>query len=90
VIGTTRHVVQGAVDVTGETWDAAARTLRGKSVSLDRRRYAITIAVPEALTPVELTAEPPGLLRPLPGGHAVLEWPEGTGGRDVDWTLRFR
>src|SRR5438094_9387308 len=31
VIGTTRHVVQGAIDVTEETWDAAARTLAARS-----------------------------------------------------------
>ncbi len=49
VIGTTRHVVQGAVDVAEESWDATTRTLKAKSTNLDARAYAVTIAVPHAL-----------------------------------------
>src|SRR5205807_9061848 len=47
VIGTTRHVVQGAVDVADETWDPTTRTLKAKSTNLDGRAYAVTIAVPK-------------------------------------------
>jgi hypothetical protein len=90
VIGTTRHVVQGAVDLKAETWDGATRTLRATSVNLDARRYAITIAVPRGLEPTDATADPACALRRLPTGHAMIEWPEGTGGKDVEWTLRFR
>jgi hypothetical protein len=90
VIGTSRHVVQGAVDLTAERWDPATRMLQGMSVNLDRRAYAITIAVPPALQPVEATADPPCTLTRLPSGHAAIAWPEGTGGRDVAWTVRFR
>src|SRR5438270_1902597 len=51
VIGTTRHVVQGAVDITEATWDAAARTLAAKPGNLDARAYAVTVAVPKGLRP---------------------------------------
>lgn len=90
MIGTTRHIVQGAVDINAERWDAATRTLHGTSVNLDRRPYAITIAVPRALEPTDATAEPGCTLQRLPTGHAVITWPEGTGGKDVEWSLRFR
>src|SRR2546422_2132257 len=49
VIGTTRHVVQGVVDVADETWDPTTRTLKAKSTNLDGRAYAVTIAVPKGL-----------------------------------------
>lgn len=90
VIGTTRHVVQGAVDIGAETWDPGTRTLRGKSVNLDRRPYAITVAVPSGLEPVDASSDPPCTLRRLSTGHAVIAWPEGTDGRDVEWTLSLR
>ena len=46
VIGSTRHVVQGAVDLEAERWDARRRVLSGRSVRLDDRPYAITLALP--------------------------------------------
>jgi alpha-galactosidase len=46
VIGTTRHVVQGAVDLADERWDARGRVLRGRALRLDGRPYAVTIALP--------------------------------------------
>src|SRR5207249_332326 len=49
IIGTSRHVVQGAIDIGDERWDAATRTLSAKSVQLDERPYVVTIAVPRAL-----------------------------------------
>src|SRR5216117_3587757 len=59
VIGSTRHVVQGAVDIVDETWDAGTRTLRAKSVNLDGRKYAVTIAVPKGMRPGRCTADVP-------------------------------
>jgi len=90
VIGTTRHVVQGAVDVTSETWDAATRTLNGTSVNLDARRYAMTLAVPPRLRADACQAELPCTMNTLPSGHVVIEWPEGSGGRDIEWAVTFR
>jgi hypothetical protein len=42
-----------------ETWDAATRTLRGKSVNLDERRYGMTLAVPPGLRADACKAEFP-------------------------------
>jgi hypothetical protein len=90
VIGTTRHVVQGAVDLVDETWDAAARALRARSVNLDRRAYAVTIAVPPGLRPGACRADVPCRVTRLASGHVVLEWAAGGDGRDLQWELGFR
>ncbi|MBI1967798.1 MAG: alpha-galactosidase [Gemmatimonadetes bacterium] len=90
VIGTTRHVVQGAVDVVDETWDRATRTLRAGAVSLDDRPYKVTIAVPRGMRPGECKAERPCTITRLKSGHAVLEWQPDPEGRDIAWELSFR
>jgi hypothetical protein len=90
VIGTTRHVVQGAVDVAEETWDPTTRTLKAKSTNLDGRAYAVTIAVPKRLRPGACKADVPCTVRRLDSGHAVLEWPAGGDGRDIGWELSFK
>jgi len=82
--------VQGAVDIADETWDAGTRTLRAKSVNLDGRRYAVTIAVPKGMRPGRCTADVPCTVNRLESGHAVLEWPAGGEGRDIHWELSFR
>jgi len=89
VIGTTRHVVQGAIDVTEETWDAAARTLAARSTNLDGREYAVTVAVPKGMRPGTCKADVPCTVRRLESGHAVIEWPAGGDGRDIKWELSF-
>lgn len=90
VIGTTRHVVQGGVDITDERWDAATRTLSGRSRNLDGRPYAVTIALPRgsALRPRACRADVPCQARRLPGGHVVLEWPAGNAA-DLGWSVTF-
>jgi hypothetical protein len=90
VVGTTRHVVQGAVDLSTETWDAATRTLKGRSVNLDGRPYAVTIAVPQGLRPGECTADLPCVVRTSASGHAVIGWADGSQGKDIEWELSFR
>ena len=90
IVGSTRHVVQGAIDIAGETWDTTTRTLRATSRNLDARPYAVTIAVPTGLEPDQCTAVIPCTVRKLGSGHVVIEWVDGTQGKDVEWELRFR
>jgi alpha-galactosidase len=89
VIGTTRHIVQGAVDVVDETWDARTSTLKGRCTNLDARPYAITIALPSSLRVGGCKANVPCQVRALDSGHAVLEWEAGGSG-DLAWQLSFR
>jgi hypothetical protein len=88
VIGTTRHVVQGAVDLSEEHWDAATRTLSARSANLDGRPYAVTIAVPRGLRPRSCKADVACTVKRLESGHAVLEWPAGTSS-DLTWSVLF-
>ena len=90
VIGSTRHIVQGAIDIAAETWDRTTRTLRVTSKHLDARAYRVTIAVPPGLEPVNCQCELPCTVTRLGTGHAVVEWVNGTGGKDVDWVLAFK
>lgn len=90
VIGSTRHIVQGAIDIGAEAWDQATRTLRVTSRNLDARRYAVTIAVPPGLEPGECSSDIPCTVTRLVSGHAVIEWADGTHGKDVSWQLSFR
>jgi alpha-galactosidase len=90
VIGTTRHVVQGAVDIADEIWDPTTRTLKAKSTNLDGRAYAVTIAVPKGLRPGGCKADLPCTVKRLESGHAVLQWAAGGDGRDIRWELSFR
>jgi hypothetical protein len=88
IIGTTRHVVQGVIDISAERWNAAARSLQAKSTALDGRSYAVTIAVPRGLRARSYKADVPCTLKRLESGHAVLEWPAGTTS-DVSWSVSF-
>jgi hypothetical protein len=89
VIGTSRHVVQGAVDLADEAWDAGTRTLSARSINLDRRAYAVTVAVPKGMRPAACKADIPCTVKRLESGHAVLEWAAGDG-RDIAWEVSFR
>jgi hypothetical protein len=44
LLGTSRHVTQGAVDIVEETWDAAKRTLSGAGRVVGRDPYELRIA----------------------------------------------
>ena len=88
IIGTTRHIVQGSVDIRDENWDAAARTLSAKSVNLDGRPYAVTIGVPRSLRARVCKSSVACTIKRLDSGHAVVEWPAGTSA-DLDWSVTF-
>lgn len=46
LIGTSRHVTQGAVDLVSVTWDAAANTLRGVSNVVAKDPYELRLITP--------------------------------------------
>ena len=88
VIGTSRHIVQGCVDLQDEHWDGRSQTLSGRAVTLDGRPYRVTVAAP-GWTPDALTGERPGTVRVLDSEYVVLEWPGGER-RDFTWQVSFR
>lgn len=88
VIGTTRHVVQGAVDLQDEHWDSKTRVLSGRAVHLDGRPYGVTIAA-AGWAPDTLQCDRPGALRVIDSEYLVLEWPQGERG-DCGWQLTLK
>ncbi len=89
IVGTTRHIIQGAIDIADERWDPATRTLSAKSLKLDGRSYAVTVSVPRGMRAGVCKSEVPCTVRRLETGHAVIEWPQGTA-QDINWSLTFR
>ena len=92
VVGTTRHIVQGAIDIADERWDATTRTLTAKSMKLDGRAYAVTVSVPRGMRAGVCKSDVPCTVRRLQSGqavHAVIEWPPGST-QDITWSLTFR
>ncbi|HEX9563112.1 MAG TPA: alpha-galactosidase, partial [Gemmatimonadaceae bacterium] len=90
IVGTTRHIVQGTVDIRDENWDAATRALSAKSVNLDGRPYAVTLAVPRGMRARSCKSNVACTLKRLESGHAVIDWPRPLGApADLEWTVTF-
>jgi hypothetical protein len=53
LLSTSRHITQGIVDVLDETWDAPARTLRGRSKVVGGDPYELRIAASHAAWAVD-------------------------------------
>jgi len=87
IVGSSRHIVSGAIDVAGEHWDPQTRTLSATARHLDGRPYAVTVATAGA-TPGTPRGDRPPSLRVLDSEYVVLEWPGGERG-DFDWELTF-
>jgi alpha-galactosidase len=88
VLGSTRHVVQGAVDLAEERWDARRRALRARSVGLDGRRYSVTVALPPGFVPREGRTEPDAEVAVALGDRAATLSVAATG-EEVAWEIRF-
>lgn len=100
VIGATRHIVQGAVDLADERWDGKRMVLSGRAVQLDRRPYAVTLALPAGFVARNCRGDAECLLEAAgTGAHAhrgtagapgsvrlVFPAPEG---RDLSWEVAF-
>jgi hypothetical protein len=90
VLGSTRHVVQGVMDLEEESWDAGRRVLSARAVLLDDRPYEVTIGVPPGFHPVEASCEPDAEITVdvVERGAARLRLPKPPGA-EVDWSVRF-
>ena len=88
VIGSSRHIIQGIVDIDDERWDARRHVLAGKSTQLDGRPYAITLALPPGFRPRRCIANVECTLADVTARSARLEM---IGQReDVVWEVDFQ
>ncbi len=90
VLGTTRHVVQGVVDLEDERWDAARGILSARAVLLDERPYEVTIAVPPGFHPENAISEPEAdvTVDVVDRGAARLRFPKPPAA-EVSWSVVF-
>jgi hypothetical protein len=86
VIGSSRHIVQGAIDIVEERWDPRTRRLGGRSVMLDGRPYTITIALPPGFRATSCEANVACAI--VTGPRSVRLEMAGTR-EDVDWRVSF-
>jgi len=102
LVSTSRHVTQGMVDVTGETWDATQNTLSGVSQIIGNDPYELRIAGLEAdgkkwkLISATLPAKDSSAGVTLATKPAIADeygWCRvdinSKSSRDVRWTLKF-
>jgi hypothetical protein len=82
VIGSSRHIVQGAIDIAEERWNPRERLLGGRSVMLDGRPYSLTIALPpgfrakacEANVACRVTSPARAVRLEFPGARDDITW----------------
>jgi len=94
VVGTSRHITQGIVDLSEEKWDADARTLSGVSKVVGGDAYQIRIVAPEGvrIRAVEWSTDGEGRHAEAkvddfgPHGRVTLNAKESG---DVRWRVRF-
>jgi len=90
IIGTTRHVVQGAIDVKDEQWNAETHTLSARGLNLDGRAYGVTISIPKGWRAGPCRSEPACTVRPSGAANLVLEWAAAPALQEVTWSVAFR
>jgi len=86
VIGSSRHLVQGAIDIAEERWDPRTRRLGGRAGMLDGRAHSLTVALPPGFRARSCRSSVTCEL--TPAGRAVrLEFDRTRD--DLDWEIRF-
>ena len=90
VLGSTRHLVQGVVDLEDEQWDGRRRVLSARAVLLDDRPYELTIALPTGFRPREARCEPSAevTVDSAERGAARLRVSRPPGA-ELDWLVQF-
>jgi hypothetical protein len=97
LLSTSRHVTQGMVDVTGETWDAAGSTLSAASKVVADDPYVLRIVVPAGEKPWHAAAVSVSADDQTAGVKAALEQDgprlratiTSPVSREVKWQVQF-
>lgn len=94
LLSTSRHVTQGIVDVTEETWDGASMTLKGRSKIVAGDPYELRIVCPRALqvAAIGLATEDSdaGVTANFIRSEGLVRVKMSSpGSREVGWSVRF-
>jgi hypothetical protein len=92
LLSTSRHVTQGIVDVTAETWDAELRTLRGESHVVGGDPYELRIALPtEKVAEVSPSSDGEGIESELAETTGLVRVTiKSAKSQPVRWSVRFK
>jgi hypothetical protein len=90
LISTSRHVTQGIVDVTGEKWDAATKTLSGRSKLVGQDAYELRIV--SGAAKVEKIVVSASDANTSHSSHESLTRVQLTSptSREVSWSIQFK
>jgi hypothetical protein len=90
VLGSTRHVVQGLLDIEDERWDGRRRVLSARSLPLAGLPYAVTVALPRGFEAGDVRADPDTdvAVEAAAGGSVRLVIPQAPG-EAVEWEIAF-
>ena len=97
LLSTSRHVTQGIVDVTGETWDGTKSALSGTSKVVENDRYELRIILPVGAKSWRATAVSVSAEDAAAGVKATFrqDGPKlrvaltSSDSREVKWTVSF-
>jgi hypothetical protein len=94
VVGTSRHITQGVVDLVEETWDGAGRVLGGRSRVVGGDPYQIRIVAPAGMkvVAVEVSEEDRAAgvtIAVDDAGAKGRVTVRATGNRDVRWRIKY-
>lgn len=98
LVGTSRHVTQGVLDVKSIQWDAVKQVLRGTSVMVAGDPYELRITAPpvgrevwSARSATASRVDPPGALKVQvkQAGPTVRVTIDGPKGGEVRWAVSF-
>lgn len=91
LISTSRHITQGIVDVLGEKWDEASKTLSGRSKIVGGDPYELRIALPNsgwsATTAQTSNNANTTFTQNGPLVRATIQSPDSG---EINWSIRFK
>lgn len=91
VLSTSRHITQGIVDITSETWDSTTNTISGSSKIVGGDPYELRIIVPTGWQADTLTSETPDCATAMTQTDTELRAVLGsTTSTEVRWSIQFR
>jgi len=89
VVSTSRHVTQGPIDLSAVTWDAASKTLAGRSKVVAGDPYEIRIVAPRGVRATAAKAPAGAKVRFAQSGSHVRVTIDTPTSRQVDWRVSF-
>jgi hypothetical protein len=91
LISTSRHITQGIVDVLDEKWDAASKTLSGRSKVVGGDPYELRIVLPNKNWNAEAVQIAGGGSAPMTQTDELMRATiQSASSGEVSWSVKFK